>query len=832
MGLLDGYPGLGGGGGGGIDLNQLVRPPDPLGAALGEISQRLAVAGQASRLPVSTLGALGSALGGASTAAQAAQTQYLDQAIKLQQLKRALQQAGIDERLAPILFKQLQGGGAAGGAPAVPGAPVAPVVPGVPGAGAPGRPTAALDLPDVPSYDPSTLERRPSIYGPGQIPAAPAPGGPVIPGATPLGVPTDLPIGTPGTTVIDGINRKLTPALGGPAPLKTTGGLLGDPTQGGPGAGATPASFRLASLVGPADGRAGDGAGSDLDLTGLLAPDREGVKDPLAGLLATDATIQPGGPDTLVRSGDQSQLPIEPASVTVPRSKEDIVRSESSGNPNIGYGGTDLSNAPRDPETGFPQWSGRQGPAGISHAAGKYQFQPGTWAEGARALGINDFSEASQDKVYEWTRAKYGDAPWRASEGGGRPGVQLAQYAPGGGQGGFPALVGPGAGTIPGLNMTPQQVAAFNALYGLAGHTGSPLKEFLDIYYKSPEYLRQSAQETEAGKTAISGPAQVALQADKAMNDIRVGMAKDGVMMGPNGEVVPIPGYGPAMAYNADQLAANTNKWQTKIEETKAKFDTVTVPILQPDHSIADTPMSRYDRDQKQQMQGNRTPQAGDIVGKPAAALPPGYEYRMGPKGTVTAQPIANTPEAQKAADDARARAISDRQLQTSRDVVVNTADRLENLVKANPKTTTGIFGSRLTGVWQPSADAAALIQTLEARTTLEQLQQSRAGSATGASGFGSLTEQEGQKLQSAIANLKQSQSASQFLENLQIVKQAYIDAVHGPGAYKEMSDAAVLKTQSPPREWKEGQILNYPDGSQHQLTNGQWIVIRPPTQR
>lgn len=28
---------------------------------------------------------------------------------------------------------------------------------------------------------------------------------------------------------------------------------------------------------------------------------------------------------------------------------------------------------------GFPQWPGRPGPAGVSHAAGKYQFQPGTW---------------------------------------------------------------------------------------------------------------------------------------------------------------------------------------------------------------------------------------------------------------------------------------------------------------------------------------------------------------------------------------------------------------------------------------------------------------------
>jgi hypothetical protein len=101
-------------------------------------------------------------------------------------------------------------------------------------------------------------------------------------------------------------------------------------------------------------------------------------------------------------------------------SEQDIISRESGGNPYIGYGGVDLSQAPRD-KYGFPIWEGKMGPAGISHAAGLYQFEPHTWAEGAAALGVKDFSPQSQKQVYDYTRAKYGDAPWAASEPGHRP---------------------------------------------------------------------------------------------------------------------------------------------------------------------------------------------------------------------------------------------------------------------------------------------------------------------------------------------------------------------------------------------------------------------------
>jgi hypothetical protein len=80
----------------------------------------------------------------------------------------------------------------------------------------------------------------------------------------------------------------------------------------------------------------------------------------------------------------------------------------------IGFGGADLSKAPKD-ENGFPIWEGKQGPQGMSHAAGAYQFQPATWAEYAGPLGIKDFSPASQDRVFHAAVADKGLQPWMAN---------------------------------------------------------------------------------------------------------------------------------------------------------------------------------------------------------------------------------------------------------------------------------------------------------------------------------------------------------------------------------------------------------------------------------
>lgn len=165
-----------------------------------------------------------------------------------------------------------------------------------------------------------------------------------------------------------------------------------------------------------------------------------------------------------------------------------IKQYESGNNYSVGFGGTDLSSAKLD-ANGFPIWGGNKGPSGISHAAGAYQFEPATWAQYAKPLGITDFSPASQDKVAAAAFADQGWSPWApynpklaaaaqqsgllnpapvagaptalttqtASTGGAAPQSQTASPAP---------ISGVPQSGVGGLQMSPQQ--AFRSAIGLS----------------------------------------------------------------------------------------------------------------------------------------------------------------------------------------------------------------------------------------------------------------------------------------------------------------------------------------------------------------------------
>src|SRR5689334_21686860 len=70
-------------------------------------------------------------------------------------------------------------------------------------------------------------------------------------------------------------------------------------------------------------------------------------------------------------------------------------------------GGGSFEGMPCD-DSGFPVWHGWRGPLGdwpVSHAAGRYQFQPATWHGQATALNLADFGPDSQDAA-AWALAE------------------------------------------------------------------------------------------------------------------------------------------------------------------------------------------------------------------------------------------------------------------------------------------------------------------------------------------------------------------------------------------------------------------------------------------
>jgi hypothetical protein len=93
-----------------------------------------------------------------------------------------------------------------------------------------------------------------------------------------------------------------------------------------------------------------------------------------------------------------------------------LARGESgggSGSQWIGFGGVDLSKAVAG-AFGFPQWGGSRTEAGPTHAAGIYQFQPGTWENIARRFNL-DFRNTADQHAGAWYLA---EETYRANTGG------------------------------------------------------------------------------------------------------------------------------------------------------------------------------------------------------------------------------------------------------------------------------------------------------------------------------------------------------------------------------------------------------------------------------
>jgi hypothetical protein len=98
--------------------------------------------------------------------------------------------------------------------------------------------------------------------------------------------------------------------------------------------------------------------------TGLSAPSQETqLPVPSGGLTAPPSSAPLASASAPSANPQQGADPLAPVMAR-------IYQGESGGNPNALYGGGNF---------GFPNWAGRMGPAGISHAAGLAQDQPGTW---------------------------------------------------------------------------------------------------------------------------------------------------------------------------------------------------------------------------------------------------------------------------------------------------------------------------------------------------------------------------------------------------------------------------------------------------------------------
>ena len=81
---------------------------------------------------------------------------------------------------------------------------------------------------------------------------------------------------------------------------------------------------------------------------------------------------------------------------------EGTYKKDGTTNYNLGYGGNTFTDLNKHPDTVWHTDSGS------SAAAGAYQFMPETYTRASTALGLTDFSPASQEKAGEWLAQKRG----------------------------------------------------------------------------------------------------------------------------------------------------------------------------------------------------------------------------------------------------------------------------------------------------------------------------------------------------------------------------------------------------------------------------------------
>jgi hypothetical protein len=186
----------------------------------------------------------------------------------------------------------------------------------------------------------------------------------------------------------------------------------------------------------------------------------------------------------------------------------------------------------------FPQWGGFGGPAGKSHAAGAYGFEPGTYADISKSTGLTDFSKESQDANALALLRQKGLKPWAASMG--------SEGEAGGGEGGkqktgeIPDSKGDYKSTIAGLDLEQKKnkenyeqwlELETEKLSKIASVYGADSEEYKTELGKQLEYTKQNASEELAIQlanfSAYQSQAKASFEKEKAQGEQAVTLGKE-----------------------------------------------------------------------------------------------------------------------------------------------------------------------------------------------------------------------------------------------------------------------------------------------------------------
>jgi hypothetical protein len=143
--------------------------------------------------------------------------------------------------------------------------------------------------------------------------------------------------------------------------------------------------------------------------------------------------------------------------------------------------------------------------------------------------------------------------------------------------------------------------------------------------------------------------------------------------------------------------------------------------------------------------------------------LVPGLKEAQTETAKTRAAEIYNKPKAQMA--------LSSYEDQTK--LVTNTIDDAINLINKEGRAVVGTAGSRLAGLYEPSTNLKGQLDTIRSAVGTGKIQEMKAQSATGATGFGQLAVKELERIEANIGSLDQAQGPEEIKKRLGIIKDA-----------------------------------------------------------
>jgi hypothetical protein len=169
------------------------------------------------------------------------------------------------------------------------------------------------------------------------------------------------------------------------------------------------------------------------------------------------------------------------------------------------------------------------------------------------------------------------------------------------------------------------------------------------------------------------------------------------------------------------------------------------------------------------------------IHNKDYGTIPPGFRLREGQDG-VYMEAVPGSPAATEAAAASKKKEGLKAAQAQSADIVTQDIGRAIEKIESSPGWTTGFVGNALKGIGGTEAgNVRALLDTVEANTAFDRLQEMRNASPTGGA-LGSITERELSLLAATRGALQQSQDGKQLVFNLKRLNNVILDIVHGEG--------------------------------------------------